>query len=494
MPYPALASSGDTASVNRKNKFLLAGVAMVATSAIAVTPVAQNTSVVEQAKTLAYDLTASMDATASPLDVYGALANNTFTNLTGLGAALANNPAPLLSQVLENQAGYAATTVAAFEAIPASLKKWYEGDNGKARLEQAQAELEKGNIGEAYRWFNHSMLYAFQGAFGPLIAPGFILSGVPRGGTEYMTGIPEQIAKNFTSLVAATFTSSVVVSHVFQGAFGTISGPVFELSRIAEAVGTSISNGDVPGAVNALVNTPGILTNAFLNGFDYSDANPETGEKEYTEWPGLIRFAYGEPGGPKVVGGLLQSLLVDIPKTLAGAIAPKAEITPDADAARTIAVAQEVSDELTVSPFTKLAKSTLVPVKVEAPAIEPAKVETAVEPVKEEVLKEEAPSVDAGSSAADDAAAGLVSAPAVDKTADAKADDTTKGKVKIGDRIKAKFNEAKEARQAKAAEAKEARAAAKEAKAESKKVKAESKKTKEAKSKESKKDSGSSSS
>ncbi|WP_157561398.1 hypothetical protein [Mycobacterium sp. E802] len=495
MPYPALASSGDTASVNRKNKFLLAGVAMVATSAIAVTPVAQNTSVVEQAKTLAYDLTASMDATASPLDVYGSLFETTFSNLQHLGGAVAANPAPLLSQIVENQLGYAEKFGAAFEAIPTNLQSWWSGNNGEARLQMALDALEAGDIGEAYRWFNHSMLYAFQGAFGSLIAPGFILSGIPRNGTEYMVGIPEQIAQNFTNLVAATFTSSVVVSALFQNTFAAVSGPVFELARVAEAISTSAAAGDFEGVINAVVNTPGILVNAALNGFDYADVDPDTGTVGYSEWPALLTWAEpGEQGGARIVPGLLQNLLVNLPKAFAEAIDNTPEVTSETDAARTIAVAQEVSDELTVSPFTKLAKSTLVPVKVEAPAIEPAKVETAVEPVKEEVLKEEAPSVDAGSSAADDAAAGLVSAPAVDKTADAKADDTTKGKVKIGDRIKAKFNEAKEARQAKAAEAKEARAAAKEAKAESKKVKAESKKTKEAKSKESKKDSGSSSS
>ncbi|WP_139335302.1 hypothetical protein [Mycobacterium sp. GA-1841] len=499
MPYPALASSGDTASVNRKNKFLIASVAMVGASAIAVTPVAQNTAVVEQAKTLAYDLTAVMDATASPLDVYGELFETTFSNLQHLGGAVAANPAPLLSQIVENQLGYAEKAGAAFEAIPTNLQKWYDGAKGKAMLDDAQAKLQEGDLAGAYELFNHSMLYAFQGAFGSLIAPGFILSGIPRGqGQTYQTGIPEQIAQNFTNLIAATFTSTVVVSTLFQGAVAIVSGPAFELARIADALSTTVAAGDFEGALNAVVNTPGILVNAALNGFKYADPD-ESGEGGNSEWPALLTWAEpGEQGGTRIVPGLLQNLLVNLPKAFAEAIDNTPPVvTPEADAARTIAVAQEVTDELTVSPLSKLAKSTLVPVKVETPAIEPAKVETAVEPVKEEVLKEETPSIEAAPVAADDSAA--VTTPAVDKTAEANAnaDGTTTGKAKISDRIKAKFSEAKEARQAKAAAAKEAKAAAKEAKAEAKKAKAESKaqskKSKESKSKESKKDSGSSS-
>lgn len=467
MHQPALSSSGAAPAVTRKDRFLLAGVAMVSASAIAVTPVAQNTTVIEQAKSFAYDLTAStMDATASPVDVYGTLVSNTFSNLELLGAALAASPAPFLSQVLENQQGYAAKFGAAFEAIPTNLKNWYEGPNGQARLAQAQEALEAGDIGEAYRWFNHSMLYAFQGAFGSLIAPGFILSGIPRGGTEYLAGIPEQIAQNFTNVIAATFTSSVVVSAVFQGAFATVSGPAFELARVAEAISTSVAAGDVQGAFNAVVNTPGILVNAALNGFKYSDPDPETGTGGYTEWPALLTWAEpGEQGGARVVAGLLQNLLVNIPKTLAdaidntpetpaptsapssvpasisaqlvSAIAPKAAVTePVVEAVKEAAPEAEAVKTEAVKTEAPVAEA----VKVDTPAAEAVKVETAV--------------TSAVPSATDEAAADTATTPATAKSVSA--DDTGTSKAKITDRIRAKFNDAKEARQAKAKESTDA--------------------------------------
>lgn len=465
MPQPAL-SSGDTAAVSRKDRFLLAGVAMVSASAIAVTPVAQNSTVIQQAQNFAYDLTAAtMDATASPVDVYGTLVSNTFGNLQSLGAALAANPAPFLSQVLENQQGYAAKFGAAFEAIPTNLQNWYNGPNGQARLAQAQAALEAGDIGEAYRWFNHSMLYAFQGAFGSLIAPGFILSGIPRGGTEYLAGIPEQIAQNFTNVVAATFTSSVVVSALFQGAFATISGPAFELARVAEAISTSVAAGDAQGAFNAVVNTPGILVNAALNGFKYSDPDPETGTGGYTEWPALLTWAEpGEQGGARVVAGLLQNLLVNIPKTLANAIDNTPEVAPTA-------VPTSVSAQLVsaVAPKAALTESVVESVKEAAPAVEAPKAESpAVESPKVETpaveaVKVETPAASVVPAVTEEAAAEAVTAPAT-TTKSVTADTKATGKTKVTDRIKAKISEAKEARQAKAKEAKEAKAKAKEAK------------------------------
>ncbi|MGV0735594.1 hypothetical protein ABQF35_01865 [Mycobacterium syngnathidarum] len=478
MPQPALASSGAVPAASRRDKFLLAGVAMMSASAIAVTPVAQNNTVIQQAKTLAYDLTATMDATASPVDVYGTLVGNTFSNLELLGAAIAANPAPLLSQVLENQQGYAAKFGAAFEAIPTNLQNWYNGPNGQERLAQAQAALEAGDIGEAYRWFNHSMLYAFQGAFGSLIAPGFILSGIPRGGSEYMVGIPEQIAQNFTNLVAATFTSSVVVSALFQGAFATVSGPAFELARVAEAISTSVAAGDVEGAVNAVVNTPGILVNAALNGFKYSDPDPETGTGGYTEWPALLTFADpGEQGGARIVAGLLQNLLVNIPKSLADAIDNTPEVAapsavPTSVSAQLVSAVtpKAASTESAVESVKEAAPAVEAP-KAEAPAVESPKVETpaaetpAVETPKVETpaveaVKVETPAAGTVAAATEEAAADSATAPTASKSVAAE----TKGKTKVADRIKAKISEAKEARQAKAKEAKEAKAATAKAK------------------------------
>ena len=316
---------------------------MMGAGAIAVTPVAHNAAETQQAQTRAYELTAAMDATASPLEVYGAFAENTVGNLIGLGGALLADPAPLLRQVLENQAGYAETTIAAFTGIPAAIENWYNGDNGKVLLDEAQAKLLAGDIAGAYEDFNRSLLYGLgTGLTNPLRAPGFILSGIPRGGSEYIAGIPEQIAQNVANLVAAGLSTGNA-SAVFEGVFAPISGSVFELSRIGEAIGTSLTAGEFDKVVNALVNTPGILANAVLNGFDYGD--------DTSEWAGLIRYVdHDAEHEGKVVNGLVQSLLINIPKALAGAIDNTPEPAEEAATTRVLTPApQQVSSTPSLS-------------------------------------------------------------------------------------------------------------------------------------------------
>ncbi|MCV7322446.1 hypothetical protein AWB99_26095 [Mycolicibacterium confluentis] len=419
-------------------------------SAIAVTPVvAPNaTTALPQVQSHAYDLTAALNATASPLEIYGSVFNETFNNLSLLGSAVVNDPAPLLSQVLENQKGYLEKIFGAFGSIPTSVETWWEGSNGKARLDMARVALEAGDLGEAYRWFNHSMLYAFNAAFGPLIAPGVFLSGIPRGGTEYFAGIPEQIAQNFTNLVAATFTRAVVVTGLFQGVFGTISGAVFELTRVVGATVEAISKGDIVGALNAVINTPAILANAVLNGFDYADEDPETGTGGYAEWPALLTFA--EPGETGAVAGLFQTLLINIPKQLAAAIAPPAPTT-------TTALVSEVPAGVLDAP----ALETVDP----EPTVELDKVEPAVEkaaPVVE-LVKVESPapvSTDVEEGTASEGGA-------------ASLEGDTEGKTTAADRIKAKISEAKEAREARAQVVKERVEAAKEKAAAAREARAE---------------------
>ncbi|MBU9766846.1 hypothetical protein FR943_23760 [Mycobacterium sp. TNTM28] len=444
--------------MSRRDKFLLGGVAVLSVGAIAVTPVAPNTVATQQAaqaKTLAYDLTAAMDATASPLEVYGALIENTVTNLEGLGGALLANPAPLLRQVLENQQGYAETTVGAFTGIPAAIERWYNGDDGKVLLDAAQAKLSDGDIAGAYQDFNKSLLYGLgTGLSAPLRAPGFIFSGVPRGETEYIAGIPEQIAQNFTNLIGASLSTDAL-AEVFQGVFAPISGAVFELSRIADAIGTSIGEGDIPAVVNALVNTPGVVANAVLNGFDYGDEDPG-----HTEWAGLIRYT---PVRDRThVNGLVQSVLINIPKALAGAI----DNTPEVEA----------PEEDGVSPQTK--RTVVSAQRLSADFAAPkAAIETPIKSAAPVELTDES-ELTSGSVEHDGSDAKALS---VEQAATGEAQgNADKGKPSISERIKDRINEAKEARvkakedrQAKIKQAKEDRQAkVKESKAKTKESKA----------------------
>jgi uncharacterized membrane protein YgcG len=452
---PDLAIDGP--AVTRKDKLALATVAVLGASAIAVTPVVTNTPspiTVPSIQSHAYDLTAVMNATASPLEIYGTFFDTTFDNLGLLGKAIASDPAPLLRQVLENQKGYLETIAGAFGSIPASLQEWWDGTNGKARLDQARAALEAGDLGEAYRWFNHSMLYAFNAAFGPLIAPGVFLSGTPRNSNEYFAGIPEQIAQNFTNLVAATFTRAVVVTSVFQGVFGTISGAAFELSRVVGTTVEAITKGDLQGALNAVINTPAILLNAVLNGFDYADPDPDSGSGGYAEWPALLTFA--APGETGAVAGLFQSLFVNLPKALAEAISPK---TPEPSAITT--AVSEIPAGVLEEPAALIdAPAALERTADETTGQTPAEIEPSAPAVVTPVVDlEEEKKTPAASELETDAPAADASDLSGGTT------DATETKTTAADRIKTRIAEVKEARQARAQEVREKIGAAREARA-----------------------------
>ncbi len=152
------------------------------------------------------------------------------------------------------------------------------------------------------------MLYAFQGAFGSLIAPGFILSGIPRGGTEYLAGIPEQIAQNFTNLIGCDLHLERRRQRCVPGCLRTGQRSGVRARARCRVDQHQRGRRRYPGKPSTPSSTrPGILVNAALNGFEYPDPDPETGTGGYTEWPALLTWAEpGEQGGARVVAGLLQ--------------------------------------------------------------------------------------------------------------------------------------------------------------------------------------------
>jgi hypothetical protein len=285
-------------STGRTNKLVLGGIAALGASVIAVNPIANSPALVE-AQHRAVQLVA--DATASPLDVYGELFNNTITNISTLGEQFAANPFPVLSTVIANQRGYAEQISTAIQAIPTTLQNWYEnggreGSAGKVYVAAIQTALEAGDFNTAYDNFNKFLLFGLQNSILPV--------------ANVLFTIPPQEAQNFANAVAAVSSSGTLVYGLFQSLFAPVSGAAFEASRVNDAISAAVSSGDIAGAFNAIVNAPGIVANAFLNGFDYN-------EGDTTEaWSGL--FA---PKGTRASGGPISQLFITIPQKIAAAIA-----------------------------------------------------------------------------------------------------------------------------------------------------------------------------
>lgn len=285
-------------STGRRNKLVLGGIAALGASVIAVNPIATSPALIE-AQHRAVQLVA--DATASPLDVYGELVNNTITNISTLGGQLAANPFPVLSTIAANQQGYAEQIGTAIEAIPSTLQNWYEnggreGSAGKVYVAAIQSALQSGDFFTAYDNFNKFFLFAMQNSVLPVF--------------NVLFTIPPQMAQNFANAVTAVSSAGTLVYGLFQSAFAPLSGAAFESSRVSDAISSALSSGDLEGAITGLVNAPGIIANAFLNGFDYN-------EGDTTEaWSGLF-----SPKGTRASGGPISQLLVTIPQKIAAAIA-----------------------------------------------------------------------------------------------------------------------------------------------------------------------------
>lgn len=309
----------------RMNKFVVGGIAALGAGVIAVNPIATSPALIE-AQHRAVQLVA--DATASPLDVYGELFNNTITNISTLGGQLAANPFPVLSTIAANQQGYAEQIGAAIEAIPTTLQNWYEnggreGSAGKVYVAAIQTALEAGDFNTAYDNFNKFFLFALQNSVLPVF--------------NVLFTIPPQMAQNFADAVTAVSSSGTLVYGLFQSAFAPISGAAFETSRVSDAISSAISSGDMEAALTAVVNAPGIIANAFLNGFDYNDA--DTTEA----WSGLF-----SPKGTRASGGPISQLLVTIPQKIAAAITNSTATTASTTGATVVADAlAPVSDSTT---------------------------------------------------------------------------------------------------------------------------------------------------
>lgn len=296
-----------------KNKFLMGSVAVLGAGAIAVNPVATSPTLLE-AQHRAVQLVA--DVTGSPAEVYEGIFTDTVSNLTALGENWMANPFPLLSQIAANQTGYADQIGTAIQSIPTVLQNWYENGKGESKpgaeyLANAQAAIEAGDFNTAYDNINRFMLFGMQNLAAPLSS--IFLSSTNRQTGEYTAGIPEQMAQNFADAVAVVFSSSTMLTGAFQSVFAPLSGAAWEAARVNEAISQAVSTGDTETALNVLVNAPGVVLNAVVNGFDYQDGDTTA------PWAGLLTGCIGKTG--RCGSGALEQLLITIPTKIATAIA-----------------------------------------------------------------------------------------------------------------------------------------------------------------------------
>jgi hypothetical protein len=364
-----LALRPESHSPSRMSKFLAAGVALAGAGVIAVHPVTVPS--MTEIQTRAVQLVA--DATDSPATVYGDLLTNTFTNISTLGTQISANPLPILSAIIANQQGYLADIGTSFQSAGTAFQKWWENGSresapGKQLVADIQAAVAAGDLNTAYLQFNRLVLFGIQNTVLPILTGSFF-------STNTTMGIPQQMAQNFADAVGAFFTTGTLVYGAFQSLYAPVSGAAFEASRALASVSTALSAGDVQKALTAAVNTPGVVLDALLNGFDYS-ATQES-------WAGLL-----SPKGARASGGPISQFLITIPTKIAAAI-KNATVAPAAASTAAVTstqstVAKTVTLAVTAAPAAESEAADAAETAASSPATDDA---TAATPVTKKASK-----------------------------------------------------------------------------------------------------------
>jgi hypothetical protein len=225
--------------------FATAGVALIGAGVIAVTPIAPPLPDIH-IPTLRADvaLTQFVDPITNLVD----FATTTSENLSALGAMIAPNPTPILSQIIANQTANAAAISTGLQTAATDLATNLAGL--PAQLQNVLTQLASGDISGAVT--NLFFEIPFSVALLPLL-----------DAVSPLTSIAQQTTQNLANATAALGNSVLVLG---LGALEPIFATVSAAGNIGQALFNAVTAGDLVTAASVLINAPIDLTNALLNG------------------------------------------------------------------------------------------------------------------------------------------------------------------------------------------------------------------------------------
>ncbi|QRY53267.1 hypothetical protein [Mycolicibacterium septicum] len=212
-------------------------------------------------------------------------------SLLALGGLLADNPAPILGQIVANWSGYAQTYSTALQSAGTGLSNFLTTTLPMA-LQNLSNQLMSGDMYGASQTFSTAL---FNLAFGA----GFPMLNV--------FSIPVDITQNLANTVAALGPSwAGVVATLGIGALFAVNGTSAAVGNSAQEVVDAITDGDPLGAFNALAAMPATVANALINGY----YDPVSGSR----FAGLLSIQGppppdAPPGSPWSSDGIFASLI-----------------------------------------------------------------------------------------------------------------------------------------------------------------------------------------
>lgn len=279
---------------------LAVGASLVAASALLISPISPSAPASIQVPAISSAMV-DLAASANPIQQWADVIGGVVTNVVGIGSAVVVDPAPILRALLTNQIGYAQTVVSSFGALGQSLGTWATSI-AVPEMQKMVTALSQGDVVGAANAVNNII--------GQLVFAAFPIA-------EVLT-IPRQMADTLVRVVAASTDLFTMLLPLAVGGLGPVMGSIEALGDQGQALVNAIRTGDPLAALGAIINTPGVLAGAILNG--YTAAYETDGYKTF--YPGLLTW---DPAAPHN-NGIIASLLVTIPKLIANAIAGPASM------------------------------------------------------------------------------------------------------------------------------------------------------------------------
>lgn len=229
--------------------YLAAGVALVGASAIAISPVAPPMPDISVPAVSSADV--SLSAATDPIQAYADLFANTIANVSTLIDTEVTDPAPVLLQVITNQLSTAGSLYTAFEGSATALGNALDPSNPwsiPSLLQASLTDLLAGDINSAVANLWSAFLTPVAGAVLPLLEPAIDAIRQPVQNLANVLSNPAIVALPALGLLNVAYRTVTVAGNVGQ------------------EIVDSATAGDALGVVNAMLSSPAVIADAFLNG------------------------------------------------------------------------------------------------------------------------------------------------------------------------------------------------------------------------------------
>ncbi|MGV0741138.1 hypothetical protein [Mycolicibacterium sp. XJ870] len=280
---------------------LTAGIALAGAGMIAVSPISPVTSPLSDVVATPHVSSASVELTAltamledpaltDPVTGWLGVFGTAFDNVKQIGNDMSANPMPVLNQVIANQAGYGQLFSTSVQAAADSYIQFFTSDEDyrlKYFVGLASDYLAAGNVTDAAAIVSTILFRLFAFA-NPLINT---------------MQIPIAMGQNAMNVLAAV---PQMLMPLGLGVLNPVQGAVNAFGDSAQSVLDALNDGDSAAAFTSVLNSPAVITGAILSG--------------YTHGTGGMTSGLFTPATSELNRGLVETLLVTVPQTIAKAI------------------------------------------------------------------------------------------------------------------------------------------------------------------------------